>query len=472
MYCGNIEKVGVYLFVSVILAAGEGTRMKSKYSKVGQKILNKPMIEYILGTCEDAGIEKNIIIVGQNKEYIEDLFKDRAIYREQKIGKDYPYGTGYAVSLAKADIGDEDDVLILNGDSPLIRPETIEKFMAFHSSENNAGSILTALQDDPTDYGRIIKDEDGYLKAIVEEKDASEEEKKIKETNSGIFLFKGSLLKDSLGKLDTDNSQGEVYITDLIEILYSQGEKLASFLVEDSSEVYGINSKDQLAIAQQVMKSRVNMEYMKSGVIMDNPDNIFIEPGVEIGRDSYIYSGARIIGKTKIGEDCIIEGDSKISDSILGDRVHVRSSEIKESELGSDISIGPFAQLRPGSVIEDGVHIGNFVEIKNSLMKKNSKAGHHAYIGDGEIGENVNIGCGVIFANYDGKNKHRSAIGDNAFIGSNSTIVSPVNIEEESFIGADSTVTRDVKKGSLYITRAKAKEVEDWVYKNKGDDDE
>lgn len=465
------KKVGVGLFVSVILAAGEGTRMKSKYSKVGQKILNKPMIEYVLEASKNAGVEKNIIIVGRNKDYIEDLFGDRAIYREQKIGEAYPYGTGYAVSLAVDEIGDDDDVLILNGDCPLLRYQTLKVFMDHHKSQGNVGTIITAMMDDPTAYGRIIKDDQGYLKAIVEEKDASEDQKKIKETNSGIYIFNGAHLKASLEKLDTNNAQGEAYVTDVVGILASQGEKLGTFTLNDNDEVYGINSKDQLSHAQELMRARVNKAYMREGVIMENPSNIFIEPGVEIGRDTYIGSGTKIVGKTIIGEDCRIEA-SYIKDSEIGDFNTILSSQINASKVHSHVNIGPYAQLRPGSELEDGVKIGNFVEVKNSLMRKNSKASHHAYIGDADVGENVNIGCGVVFANYDGRKKHSSLVGKNSFIGSNSTLVAPIHIEEDVFVGADSTVTRPIKAGSLYITRAEIKEIENWVYRKRGEEDE
>lgn len=446
--------------------------MKSKHSKVSQTILNRPMIQYILEASEGAGIEKNVIIVGENKNYIEGLFGDRAIYKKQTIGEGYPYGTGYAVSLAMDEIEDEDHVLVLNGDCPLLRKESLKNFVDFHREMENKGSLLTARLEDPTDYGRIIRDDEGYLKAIVEEKDASEEEKKIKETNSGVFIFRGADLKDAISRLDTNNSQGEVYLTDVIGIFFEDGKKLGVYMIEDEEESYGINSKDQLAAAQEIMRMRVNTGLMKEGVIMENPSNIFIEPGVKIGRDTYIGSGARILGETVIGEDCIIEGDTKILSSKIGDKVHIRSSYITDSEIASCASIGPFAQLRPETRLEEGVHIGNFVELKKSSMGKNSKAGHHAYIGDADVGGDVNIGCGVIFANYDGKNKHKSIVKDGAFIGSNSTIISPVTVEEEGFVGADSTVTRDVKKGSLYTTRAERRVKENWVYEKRGENND
>ena len=459
------------MFVSIILAAGEGTRMKSKYSKVGQKILNKPMIEYILKASEDAGVEKNIIIVGTNKDYIEDLFADRAIYKEQKIGEEYPYGTGYAVGLAVDEIKDDDEVLILTGDSPLLRGETLEAFIDFHKSNKNDGSLLSAMIDEPFGYGRIIRDESGFLEAIVEEKDTNDEQKNIKECNSGIFIFNGGLLKESLKTLDMNNAQGEIYVTDVIKKLSEKKKRLGVFKLSDVTEAYGINTKKQLSEAQEIMRARINDKFMLDGVLMENPANIFIEPGVEIGRDTYIYSGSKITGKTVIGEDCVIE-NSTISNSLIGNNVNIKSSDIEDSKIESNVDIGPFAHLRPDCEIQDGVKIGNFVEVKNSLMEEGSKAGHHAYVGDGEVGKNVNIGCGVIFANYDGKNKHKTKIGDNSFIGSNSTLIAPVEIEEDGFVGADSTVTEDVKKGALYITRAKARQIENWVYKKRGVDNE
>lgn len=455
------------MILSVILAAGEGTRMKSKYSKVTQKIMGKPMIEYIVQASKEAGIERNVLIVGQNEEDLKEIFKDSLTYRKQEIGEGFPYGTGYAVQMAVDEIRDEDDVLILNGDIPLITGQSLKSFVDFHFESQGSASVMTAFLDDPTSYGRIIKCDQGYLSAIVEDKDCNPDQLKIKEINPGIYIFNGAKLKAALENLDDDNAQGEMYITDVVSILADQGEKISTFTLKDPDEMYGINSKDQLSFAQEIMRKRINTNHMKEGVLMENPSNIYIEPGIEIGRDTYIGSGARISGRTKIGEDCLITGDTHIDDSVIGDRVKIVSSSIELSGVGDETTIGPYAHLRPGSDLSNNVHIGNFVEVKNSVIKEGTKAGHLAYIGDADLGKDINIGCGAIFVNYDGKKKHRSKVGDGAFIGSNSNIVSPINVAEEGFIAAGSTVIEDVDKGSLYIERGKPSQIKDWVYRKR-----
>lgn len=453
------------MIVSVILAAGEGTRMVSKHSKVTQTLLNRPMIDYVLSASEGAGIEKNIVIVGKNKDSVQKLFQNRnIIYKEQKIGPEFPYGTGYAVSLAEDEIKDDDHVLILNGDIPLLTEKSLSDFLKYHKSSGAVGSLLTAIIDDPTNYGRIIKDADGYLVKIVEHRDANEEELKIHEFNPGVYIFRGEELKAALGELDTDNEQGEMYITDVVEILAKKGHKLGTFLLEDVNEVHGINSKDQLSEAEELLRARTNKQYMRDGVIMENPSNIFIEPGVVIGKDTRIYSGAKITGKSVIGEDCVIDGASTIVESVLEDGVVINRSVIEYSKISTGATIGPFAHLRPDSDIGVNVHIGNFVEVKNAVIGENTKAGHLAYIGDADLGKDINIGCGVIFANYDGQNKFESIIKDGAFIGSNANVIAPVTIHEDAFIAAGTSVTEDVEKGALFISRAESRSIADWVY--------
>lgn len=455
-----------YLIISVILAAGEGTRMKSKYSKVTQKILNKPMIDYVLKASEETGIEKNVILVGRNKSVMEELYGHKDyVFIEQKIGPEFPYGTGYAVKLAIDEISDDDDVLILFGDTPLITSDSLREFINAHKASGSVLTVMTGFLDDATSYGRIVKDSEGYLKKIVEEKDCTEEEKKIKEFNSGIYLVRGKELKASLEKISTDNAQGEMYLTDIIEILVNEGYKLTSYQISDVREIFGINSKDQLANAQEIMRMRVNTKLMKAGVVMENPSNIFIEPGVEIGRDTEIRSGARITGKTVIGEDCLITGDTEIIESTIGNSVAIKSSVVEYSEIEDNADMGPFAHLRPGSKLGEKVHIGNFVEVKKASLGKGTKAGHLTYIGDASLGENINVGCGTIFANYDGMKKHHTVVGDGAFIGSNSNLVAPVEVGKDSFIAAGSTVIDDVEEGALYINRAEARQIKEWVYR-------
>ena len=450
--------------ISIILAAGEGTRMKSKKSKVLHTLLNKTMISYVLDASVEAGAAKNVIIAGKNRAFLEE---EHVSFKTQEIGGGIPYGTGYAVSLALEEIADDDTVLILTGDIPLITGKTLKSFVDYHKDYKSIATVLTATIEDPTGYGRVVKDEQGNMLKIVEHKDCSEEELEIKEFNSGIMALQGKALKDSISKLDTDNEQGELYLTDIFEILREEGGNISTFLIDDVEEVYGINSKLQLAEAEKIMKRRVNEKFMIDGVVMEFPERTFIEPGVEIGRDTYIGSGVRIFGKTKIGESCEIFGDSFIKDSILDDEVVIKSSYIIESEIGEGTDVGPFSHLRPNSKLGKHVHIGDFVEIKKSTVGDGTKAGHLAYLGDVDLGENINISCGVIFANYDGKNKARTKVGSGSFIGSNANIVAPCEIEEEAYIAAGSTITKAVKKGELAIERGTQANMAGWVDKRK-----
>ena len=450
--------------ISIILAAGEGTRMKSKHSKVNHRLMNKPMIKYVMDACDECNVDKKVIIAGKNKKDITELFKGTdLIIKEQKIGPEFPYGTGYAVSLALDEVSDEDTVLILTGDTPLIKGSTLKDFVNYHNDNDNVATVLTAVAKDPTDYGRIIKDEEGYFLKIVEHRDCTPEQLKIREYNSGLMVLKGKALKDAISRLDRDNDQGEMYLTDIFQIIREDGEKISTFLIGDEMEVHGINSKLQLSQAQEMLRQRINTKFMKEGVVMENPSNIYIEDSVKIGRDTTICSGAKITGDTTIGEDCLIVGDSTIDNSTIEDNVVIKSSVIESSYVGEGTDIGPFAHLRPKSKLSKGVHIGNFVEVKNSTVGEKTKAGHLAYIGDADLGENINIGCGAIFVNYDGVNKHRSKVEDGAFIGSNSNIVSPVIIGEKGFIAAGSTITKDVGSGDLSIERGQQANIQGWV---------
>lgn len=450
--------------ISIILAAGEGTRMKSKHSKVLHKLINKPMIKYVMDACDECDVKKKILIAGKNKNELEELFKEAdLVIKEQKIGPEFPYGTGYAVSLALDEVGDEDSVLILTGDAPLIRGETLKNFMDYHNEKKSVATVLTAVAEDPTGLGRIIKDEQGYFLKIVEHRDCTEEELEIREYNSGIMIINGAALKNAISKLDDNNDQGELYLTDIFQIIREDGEKILTFQIPDEEEVHGINSKLQLSEAEEVLRKRINEKYMLEGVVLENPSNIFIEDGVKIGRDTIIHSGAKIMGDTTIGEDCIITGDSTICDSIIEDNVIIKSSVIEKSHVGEGTDIGPFAHLRPKANLGKHVHIGNFVEVKNATVGNYTKAGHLAYIGDADLGEHINIGCGAIFVNYDGVNKHRSKIEDGAFIGSNANIVAPVHIGEKGFIAAGSTITKDVCSGDLSIERGQQANIPGWV---------
>jgi len=450
--------------ISIILAAGESTRMKSKLSKVLHRVAGKPILEYIIEASKGAKVEKNVVIVGRSGDKVREYFKDEPIiFKTQPIGEGIPYGTGFAVMQATEYIEDDSTVVILYGDTPLIRESTITNLFNYHKENDLDATVLTAILDNPKDYGRIVRGENGNVLKIVEEKDASEEIKKIKEINSGIYCFKGKLLKDALAKIDNNNAQNEYYITDVIEILKNEGYSVGAYVIEDPNEIHGINSRAQLAFCENIMRDRINQYHMGNGVTIIDPDNTYIEAGVKIGRDSIIYPGVVLEGKTEIGEDCIIRGDTRIVNSIISAGVSIESSTIEDSFVGEDTKIGPYAHIRPNSRIGKNVKIGNFVEVKNSTIKDNSKASHLAYIGDADIGYNVNIGCGVVFVNYNGKEKFRTIVGDNAFIGSNSNLVAPVEVEPWGYIAAGSTITKGVKEGELCIARAPQVNIPGWV---------
>lgn len=450
--------------VSVILAAGEGTRMKSKKPKVLHEILGRPMLFYVLNSCKHSQVEKNLVVVGHNKEKVRKAFEDEkdVEFIEQPIGDNVPYGTGYAVMNALDKIDDDDTVIILNGDTPIISNSTISCFLRYHEERNNDITVLSADMKDPTNYGRIVRDENANVVAIVEEKDASEKQKLIREINSGIFAFKGSSLKSALTKIDTNNAANELYITDTLEILVNEGKRVDSFKLRDTREILGVNSRYELSIAAEILQKKINKEYMINGVGIIDPKSTYIEYGATIERDVMIYPGTRIDRKSIIKEGAEIYS-STIKNSTIGEDVLIRSSEIEDSTIGRGTTVGPYAHLRPNSHVGENCKIGNFVEVKNSNVGDGSKMSHLAYIGDADVGSGVNIGCGVVFVNYDGRDKFRAKVGDNAFIGSNANLVAPIEVEDYGYVAAGSTITKKVLKGQLSLERAPQKNIDGWV---------
>ena len=432
--------------ISIILAAGEGTRMKSKLPKVLHKICGKPILEYVINASKGANVEKNVVIIGHGGDKVTDYFKEsQVLFKSQPIGEDAPYGTGYAVMQGIEHIHDDSTVLVLCGDTPLITKETIDRLFDYHNKGGYVSTVLTALLDDPTGYGRILRDEIGNISRIVEQKDTSEEERQINEINSGIYCFNGKMLKYGLEKIDDNNAQGEFYLTDVIEILKHEGYNVGAYIIKDPTEIHGINNRVQLSYSEEIMRKRINEGHMLNGVTMIDPSSTYIEEGVRIGSDTIIFPNTFIEGDTTIGSECVVRSNSRIVNSKIDDNVVIESSLIEESIVESGATIGPNAHLRPKSNIGKNVKIGNFVETKNSTIGDNSKAGHLAYIGDAEVGENVNIGCGVIFVNYNGKDKQISKVGNNAFIGSNSNLVAPVNIHTPygfTYIYIDFSITK------------------------------
>lgn len=443
---------------TLILAAGKGTRMKSELPKVIHEVNGIPMISKIIKVLEVLKPEENILILGHKKEEVLKVVGEDADY----VVQTEQLGTGHAVLQAKDKLKDYDeDVMVLCGDTPLLREETLEELYKFHRDTDSVTTILTSIYDNPFGYGRIVK-ENGLVKAIVEEKEADAEIKKIKEVNAGVYCFKGRELFDALSKITNNNEKGEYYLTDVIGIQVGEGKKVQSFVLNDNIEILGVNSKVELAQASKVLRDRKNIDLMEKGAILIDPSAVYAEEDVVVGRDTVIYPGAILQGKTVIGENCQILGTTRIIDSTLGNDIKVESSVIEESILEDGVTMGPFAHLRPKSHLKEKVHVGNFVEVKKSTLEKGVKAGHLTYLGDAQIGEDTNIGAGTITCNYDGKNKFKTVIGKNSFIGSDSMLVAPVIIGENALVGAGSVITKDVPDNSLAVSRSKQIIKNDW----------
>lgn len=436
----------------VVLAAGQGTRMKSKLFKVMHPVMGRPMVGHVVHAALEADASEVITITGHGAETIKDYLGDKSqfVYQEEQLG------TAHAVMQAKDLLeGKEGTTLVLSGDTPLLRAETLQELMAYHEEEGAKATILTALADDPFGYGRVIRAEDDSVSKVVEEKDASSEERLVQEINTGTYCFDNQALFNALERVNNDNAQGEYYLPDVLEILKNDAEKVGAFRLENMEEALGVNDRKALAEATAIMRKRINEKHMTNGVTMIDPDSTYIDVQVEIGSDTVVEPNSYIKGKTKIGEDVLIGLGSVIVDSQLADGVAIKQSVIEESIVGKNSDVGPHSHLRKDSVLGENVHIGNYVEVKNATIGNLTRAGHHTYIGDAEVGVDVNIGCGVVFANYNGMTKSKTVVGDYTFVGSNSNLVAPVVVGKNSFIAAGSTITEEVPDSALGIARAR-----------------
>jgi bifunctional UDP-N-acetylglucosamine pyrophosphorylase/glucosamine-1-phosphate N-acetyltransferase len=378
-------------------------------------------------------------------------------------------GTGHAVACAlDALAGFRGTVLILCGDTPLLRSETLKNLQTFHHENNAAITVLTAVMDDPFGYGRVIRDEAGRVSRIVEQKDADPEEQTIREINSGIYCMDSDFLFSNIKEIGNNNAQGEYYLTDLLAIAVRKGLTCLALPTADADEIMGVNDRVQLAEAGRILRRRINRSLMVNGVTIIDPETTYIDFGVTIGADTIIHPGCLITGNTTIGSGCEIDGGVSIYNSRIGDDCHIKAASVLEdSELHQDVAVGPMAHLRPGTVLQSKVKIGNFVETKKIVMGEGSKASHLTYLGDAEIGKNVNIGCGTITCNYDGVNKHRTVLGDDVFIGSDVQLVAPVTVGRNSLVAAGTTVTIDVPPDSLALSRVPQVNKEGWRLKKK-----
>lgn len=422
---------------SIILAAGKGTRMKSETPKVLHTIFDKTLVEYVIDAVNKTGlVDENFVIVGHQAERVEDFIKNN--YDNAKTVLQSPQlGTGHAVSMVLPYLNDfEGEVIILCGDTPLVTEETLKEFIESHHSKKSDLTVMSAIFENPTNYGRIIRNNDGSLNSIVEEKDASAEQKAVKEINAGIYCLNWAKIKPAFGQLKSNNAQGEYYLTDIVKWANEQSLKVDAYILKNNEEIFGINSKAHLAEASRMLNQRVIRKHLDNGVTIVDPNTTWISPETEIEADTVIYPSCYINGKNKIGKNC---------------------------------KIGPFAHLRGDVVLEDNVKIGNFVEVKKTTIKSHTNACHLTYLGDSEIGSGVNIGAGTITANYNPltKVKSKTIIKDNVKIGSNSVLVAPVTLEEGANVGAVGVITKNVPAWALAITRAPLRVLENWVKRAK-----
>ena len=445
----------------IILAAGEGKRMKSKLPKVLHRVCGKAMVEHVIDAVKGAGVHQLAVVVGHKAEEVKAYLGDDiyTVYQQEQLG------TGHAVMCAKDFLKDKKGtVIILAGDAPMITADTISKVLKYHNEGGYAATVLTADAENPEGLGRIIRDESGNVERIVEHKDASEEERKVKEVNSANYCFDIGVLLEVLGKLDNKNAQGEYYLTDTIELIRKSGRRVGAYKTS-FEEFMAVNSKRQLYEADRTMRKRILYGLMDEGVTIIDPETVYIDKGVKVARDTVIYPGVILEGCTEIGEDCIIGQNTRIVNSTIENGVSIQSSVIMNSHIMEGAQVGPFAYIRPESTIGKHTRIGDFVEIKKSSIGDGTKVSHLTYIGDATVGKNCNFGCGTVFVNYDGEGKHRTIVGDHAFVGCNTNLIAPVEVGDNAYIAAGSTITDDVPGDALAIARARQVNKDGWVKK-------
>jgi bifunctional UDP-N-acetylglucosamine pyrophosphorylase/glucosamine-1-phosphate N-acetyltransferase len=447
----------------VVLAAGKGTRMKSARAKVLHQVLGVPMLDHVLRTVSALGIEPVTLVVGHQAEAVESAFAGRAL---RFVRQEPQRGTGHALQCARDVIAENParPLLVLNGDLPLLRPETLLRLLEVHRSSRAAATLLTVVLDDPGAYGRVLRGTDGQVRAIVEARDASEQERAVREVNAGIYAYDVPALLDVLSGLQPQNAQGEYYLTDTVGLLRSAGRSVHAVAAADPQEALGVNTMEELVQAAHLLRQRRLRELMGSGVSVEDPATTWVGPDVEVAADVVLRPGTLLEGRTRVGAGARIGPFARLVDTEIGEGVVVLDHcLLLESVVEEGATIGPFAHLRPHSRVGRRGKVGNFVELKNTTLGEGSKAPHLSYIGDATVGGGVNIGAGTITCNYDGANKHATHIGPGAFVGSDTTLVAPVTVGEGAYIGAGSTITADVPAGALAVGRARQVVKSDWA---------
>lgn len=443
---------------ALILAAGAGTRMKSSKPKVAHELLGKPLVRWAVDAARDAGCTQVHAVIGTGKEVVEPLLPDCAISYQLDM-----LGTGHTVMCAAEKFtGFEGCIVVLCGDTPLLRPETIAALVEQHEREAASCTVLTMAPACPTGYGRIVRNQAGNVQAIVEEKDCTPEQRGIGECNSGVYCFDAQALLERLPRLTTNNAQGEYYLTDILGFMVDDGLKVSGYCVADDTECLGVNSRSQLAQATKIMQTRINEDWMAQGVTMLDPQQVWIGPDVELARDCEILPQTMLCGTTKVGEGCVLGPNTRLTSCTVGADCVLDETVAIEAVIDNGVECGPRAYLRQGTHLCDGSKVGTSVELKKTTVGAGSKVPHLSYMGDAILGEDVNIGAGTITCNYDGKNKSATVIGDGAFIGSSTMLVAPVNVGANAVTGAASCIARDVPDGALALERSEQRTVEGW----------
>ncbi|MBG0819266.1 bifunctional UDP-N-acetylglucosamine diphosphorylase/glucosamine-1-phosphate N-acetyltransferase GlmU [Planomonospora sp. ID91781] len=451
----------------IVLAAGEGTRMKSRTPKILHELCGRTLVDHMLTAARGLEPERLIVVIGHERErvraHLEVSSPDAlaVVQEEQK-------GTGHAVRTVLEAVGTvAGTVLVTYGDTPLLRTGTLAGLLERHAEDGNAVTVLTAEVPDPYGYGRIVRDSSGAVLAIVEEKDASPEQRAIREMNSGVYAFDGLLLADAVKRVSASNAQGEEYLTDVLSILREDGHRVGAHVAADYVEVEGVNDRVQLAFARRVLNARLLEGHMRAGVTVVDPASTWVDVDVVLGQDVVVHPGTQLQGRTTVGEGAEIGPASTLTDTVVGEGAVVRNAVCVEAEVGPEAAVGPYAYLRPGSVLARGAKAGTYVELKNARVGEGSKVPHLSYVGDATIGAGANIGASSVFVNYDGVNKHHTTVGDHAFVGCDTMLVAPVNIGDGAYTAAGSVIDSDVPAGAIGVARGRQRNIEGWTVRKR-----